>query len=106
MTEKHYDHGTAASAFFVRLRLIEHAKLKGRDIVVLASIQGRPGMNGREIAMKLGYASRSNVQDSIARLIKNGYIDDRRSTQDQQTPNDLHITDAGKQVLADIVPHD
>lgn len=103
MTEQH---SSKASAFFVRLRLIEHAKLKARDVVVLAAIKAQPGTMGRELAMKLGYASRSNVQDCIARLIKHGYIVDRRATQDQQTPNDLHITDAGTTLLADIVPHD
>ena len=95
-----------SSAFFVRLRLIEHANLKARDIVVLAAIKTQPGIMGRQLAIKLGYPTRSAVQDAIHRLIKHGYIVDRRPTQDQQTPNDLHITDAGVTLLADIVPHD
>jgi DNA-binding MarR family transcriptional regulator len=99
-------HITKAADFFVRLRRIDNAKLKTRDIVVLAAIKAQPGMMGRELALKLGYATRSNVQDCVARLIKYGYTVDKRATQDQQTPNDLHITDAGTALLAEIVPHD
>lgn len=93
-----------ASEFFVRLRLIENAKLKPRDIVVLYAIHATPGMMGQELAKKLGYGSRSNVQDCVIRLIKHGYAVDRRLTDNQQTPNDLHCTLAGKVLLSVIVP--
>lgn len=95
-----------ASDFFVRLRKIENAGLKARDIVVLYAIQGEPGIMGRTLAIKLGYASRSNVQDCVARLVKQGFIEDRRRVVNQQTPNDLHILPAGVELLTEIVPHD
>lgn len=88
----------------VRLRKIENAGLKARDIVVLYAIHGQAGMMGREIAQKLGYAHRSQLQDGLNRLTRGGYIEDHRKTHDQQTPNDFHITPAGKILIADIVP--
>lgn len=94
----------AVSDFFVRLRKIENAGLKLRDIVGLYAIHAQPGIMGQELAKKLGYTSRSNVQDGVARLIKHSYVEDRRLHDNQQTPNDLHITAAGIALLEEIVP--
>ncbi|MBA3831651.1 MAG: hypothetical protein H0X34_07120 [Chthoniobacterales bacterium] len=95
---------SGASEFFVRLRMIENANLKPRDIVVLYAVRATPGMMGLELAKKLGYRSRSNVQDCVIRLVKHGYAVDRRVADTQQTPNDLHCTPAGELLLSDIVP--
>lgn len=86
--------------FMVKLRIIDRSGLKVRDVIVLWAVREQPGMMGRELAMKIGLESRSNVQDQMARLIARGLIEDRRPTKDQQTPNDLHILDAGRQFLA------
>lgn len=88
--------------FMAKLRKIDRSGLKVRDVLVLWAIRGNPGMMGRELATKLGYESRSNVQDCFARLERHGFIEDRRPTKDQQTPNDLHIVDAGRAFLASI----
>lgn len=90
----------------VRLRRIENAKLKARDVVVLYAIQRQAGMMGREIAQKLGYQNRSALQHGLNRLLDEKLIEDRRLKHDQQTPNNFHITPAGAALLADIVPHD
>lgn len=95
----------SASDFFVRLRKLENAALKPRDLVSLYAIRVQPGMMQLELAKKLGYASRSNVQDCVLRLIKYGFIEDRRVVTRIQTPSDLHITAAGEALLADIVPN-
>lgn len=86
--------------FMAKLRIIDRSGLKVRDVIVLWAVREQPGMMGRELAMKIGLESRSNVQDQMARLIARGLIEDRRPTKDQQTPNDLHILDAGRQFLA------
>jgi DNA-binding MarR family transcriptional regulator len=90
--------------FFTRLRRIDNHDLKVRDIVILWAIAREPGMMGNEIAAKLGYKSRSNVKICIARLEREGYIEDRRPAINRSTPNDLHITPAGNVLLAEIVP--
>jgi DNA-binding MarR family transcriptional regulator len=54
--------------FLARLRKIDNRDLKARDVLILWAIAREPGMMGNEIARKLGYKSRSNVQICIARL--------------------------------------
>lgn len=90
--------------FLTRLKKIDEHRLKCRDIFMLWAIAREPGMMGNEISKKLGYPSRSNIQTCIARLIKGGYIEDRRLVIDRMTPNDLHILPAGQAFLAEVVP--
>lgn len=88
----------------VRLRRIDRQRLTVRDIIILWAIRNNPGVMGRELATKLGYKSRSNVQEGIARLLRAKFIEDRRPVQDHMTPNDLHITSAGQDFLEEVVP--
>lgn len=88
--------------FMAKLRKIDRSGLKVRDVIVLWAIRENPGMMGRELAVKLGFDSRSSVQDQMVRLIQHGLIEDRRLTHDQRTPNDLHITSAGREYLSAI----
>lgn len=90
--------------FLARLRKIDAAQLKARDVLVLWAIAREAGMMGREIAMRLGYPSRSHVQLSFDRLIACNFIEDRRPVKNQMTPNDLHILPSGESFLAEIVP--
>lgn len=91
-------------AFMVRLRKIDNAKLVTRDVLILWAVRATPGMMGRELAMQLGYKSRSNVQEHVKRLCRLGFVEDRRVKLDNRTPNDLYITPAGEALLAEIVP--
>lgn len=95
---------TALMDFVVRVKRIDSAKLTCRDILVMWAIQLNPGMMGRELALKLGYPTRSNVQENILKLRTMGLIEDRRLVADNKTPNDLHILQAGEDLLAQIVP--
>lgn len=90
--------------FMLRLKKLDAAHLRPRDLLVLWAIQRDPGMMGRELSNKLGYPSRSNVQICITRLIFHGFIEDRRVIKNQLTPNDLYILPAGEKFLADIMP--
>lgn len=94
----------ATKDFLIRLRRIDRQGLKVRDILVLWAISREAGMMGREVAMKLGYKSRSNIQDGVKRLLIVEFIEDRRPYKNQMTPNDLHILPAGEKFLADVVP--
>lgn len=95
---------TVTADFMRRLRLIENARLKARDIVVLYAISRQPGAMGQEVAKKLGYEHRSALQSGLRRLTAEKLIEDRRARIDQQTPNSFHVTNAGIQLLAQIVP--
>lgn len=100
MTERH----PGVETLFVTLRKIEHAGITGRDLIILYLIGRQPGIMGNEITKKLGYASRSNIQDNMRRLERLGLTQDRRVRQDRSTPNDWHITPAGELLLDDILP--
>lgn len=95
---------TATIDFLVRLKTLDRSGLKVRDVLVLWAVSRDDGLMGREVAMKLGYKSRSNVQDCVSRLIDHGMIEDRRTKRNNQTPNDLYILPAGEKFLADVVP--
>lgn len=99
------DHKTPPSIDFLsRLRRIDDRGLKLRDVIVLWAIAREHGMMGKEIAMKLGYKSRSNVQDCFKRLEQHGYIEDRRPVRNQITASDFHVLQKGNDFLAEIVP--
>lgn len=95
---------TAGIDFLVRLRKIDNANLKSRDIIILWAIAHTPGMMGLELARKIGMKTRSNVQIPIRRMIEAGLIEDRRRVKNLLTPNDLHILPYGEKFLADIMP--
>ena len=90
--------------FMRRLRIIDNHALKVRDPMVLWAIAREGGMTGREIATKLGYPSRSRIQDGIVRLLKAKMIEDRRVVENQLTPMDLYITPIGEKFLSDVLP--
>jgi len=101
VTERH----VGAQDFFIRLRKLENANLKLRDIFVLYTIGRNPGIMGQELSKKLGYASRSSVQDCISRLLRFGYVEDRRREVSQLVPNDLHILPRGEALITEVVPN-
>jgi hypothetical protein len=90
--------------FLARLKKIDNEMLTCRDILVLWAVAREPGMMGRQLALKLGYKTRSNIQLCVARLIRHKLMEDRRQQKDHMTPNDLYITPAGETLLAEIVP--
>lgn len=98
MTLRHPD----APPFFVRLRKIERAGLTHRDFVMLYLIGQQPGIMGNEICKTLGYPSRSNIQDNMARLARLGFAEDRRTGGRIREPNDWHITAAGEALIEDV----
>jgi DNA-binding MarR family transcriptional regulator len=91
----------------VALRKLDNARLTARDVLVMEALRERPGMMGRELSAKIGMKTRSNVQDSIRRLILNNMIEDRRAVFDglhNRTPNDLYLLPAGEKFLNELVP--
>lgn len=90
--------------FMLRLKKIDRAGHTCRDVFVLWAVAREPGLMGRELAIKLGYKTRSAVQNRIGHLIRAGLLEDRRAVMSQLTPNDLYITPAGEKFLAEVVP--
>lgn len=90
--------------FMLRLKKIDAGGHTVRDVFILWAVARDPGLMGRELATKLGYKTRSAVQNRIGHLIQAGLLEDRRAKISQLTPNDLYITPAGEKFLAEVVP--
>lgn len=94
---------TATTDFMLKLRRIDDMKVIARDVLILWACRAKPGMMGMELALSLGYASRSVVQTRIRILCEMGLLDDRRKIRGPKTPNDLHITAAGSKFLDELL---
>lgn len=70
--------------FLVRLRRIDKAKMKPRDVLILYTVISNPGISGIDIATKLGIPERSHIQSALYRLENLGYIEDRRSEENRR----------------------
>ncbi len=90
--------------FLVRLRKIDLAGLKARDVLVLYAIMGNPGASGMEITTKLGIKERSLIASNLARLERAGFIEDRRDMKAKAVPGVLYALPAGIEFWEEIKP--
>lgn len=94
----------AAVDFLVRLRKIDMHGLTHRDVIILYTIIHQPGISGVEIADKIGLKNRSSVSLNITRLIRCGFIEDRREMARKASPAVLHALPAGIAFWDEIKP--
>lgn len=87
----------------ILLRKIDQRGMTVRDVIVLWAIMKRPGSMGQELSNRLGYNSRSSVQTNIERLIRFGLIEDRRLEQKAKCPNQLYMTDKGREFWQEVM---
>lgn len=73
--------------FLVRLRRIDKAKMKPRDVLILYTVISNPGISGIDVAHKLGIPERSHIQSALYRLEELGYIEDRREERHRRKAN-------------------
>jgi DNA-binding MarR family transcriptional regulator len=90
--------------FLVRLRKIDLRGLTVRDVLVLYVVIGSPGCSGIEVSSKLGIKDRSAIASNIWRLIREGYIEDRREEMRKAIPAVLHPLTAGVEFWDEIKP--
>lgn len=90
--------------FMFQMRTLERAGMSPRDVLILWAVKTNPGIMGRELAIKLGYASRSNIHKGVERFLERGFIVDHRKIAGPHTPNDFHITEAGNAFLDNLIP--
>lgn len=95
---------SAAADFLVRLRKIDLHGLTHRDVIILYTIIKAPGSSGIEIADKIGLKNRSSVALNIVRLIRCGYIEDKREMARKASPAVLHALPAGIAFWDEIKP--
>lgn len=90
--------------FLVRLRKIDLHGLTHRDVIILYTIIGQPGISGVEICDKIGLKNRSSVALNITRLIRCGFIEDRREMARKAAPAILHPLPPGIAFWDEIKP--
>jgi predicted transcriptional regulator len=81
--------------FLVRLRIADKRGLTLRDVLVLYAVISTPGQSGIDLTHKLGLENRSGVQTNIARLMREGMIEDRRQRVRKAAPQMLYVLPAG-----------
>lgn len=89
--------------FMLRLKKIDNANLTSRDIMVLWALHTTPGMMGQEVSKKLGFEVRSRIQYVFDRLIREGYIEDRRIIVKRKAPNNFFILPKGRDFITDLL---
>jgi DNA-binding MarR family transcriptional regulator len=90
--------------FLVRLRIADKRGLTLRDILVLYAVMTNPGISGVEIMNKIGLENRSGVQTNIMRLLREGYMEDRRIRHRKAEPVRLYILPLGTEFWNQIKP--
>lgn len=90
--------------FLVRLHRIDKRTLTCRDVLVLYTVIESPGISGKEISTKLGLDNRSAIASNITRLIREGYIEDKREQRRKANPAILHVLPLGMEFWDDIKP--
>lgn len=89
--------------FMVRLHKIVRAGLRARDAMLLYTIMVNPGVNGKDLGRKLGIPERSHIDFGIKRLIRVGFVEDRREEVRKANPNLLYVTPAGSAFWDDLM---
>jgi DNA-binding MarR family transcriptional regulator len=92
--------------FLIRLRTIDKADLKARDVIILYAVITNPGIHGKDLAHKLGIVNRSNIQHAIYKLEAVGLIEDRREVRSRSkfNPAILHPTAKGIELWDSLKP--
>lgn len=90
--------------FLIRLRKIDKLGLTARDVLMLYTIIARPGISGIDAANAIGIKFRSGVAPGIGRLIRAGFIEDRREQARKANPAQLHPLPEGEAFWNDIKP--
>jgi DNA-binding MarR family transcriptional regulator len=90
--------------FLVKLRKIDLHGLTVRDVLVLYAIMGNPGASGQDLMHKLGMKDRSAIASNLARLERQGLIEDRRAEKKKAVPGALFVLPAGVAFWDEIKP--
>lgn len=90
--------------FLVRLRKIDKSGLTSRDVLLLYTIITHPGIHGHDAGKKIGVVERSSVSFGLNRLVKRGFIEDRREARlvGRGVPNQLYALPAGVEFWNDL----
>jgi len=86
------------------LALLDRSRLTPRDVRILDCVRHHPGCCGKDLVTYLKLPGRSSVQANIPKLIRWGYLEDRRRREGNAIPSQLHLTMEGLEYILDLVP--
>jgi len=96
----------STAEFLIQLRKLEKSGLTPRYAIVLYAIIANPGINGKDLALKLGFPGHSHTQHALYTLEAKGLIEDRRAEKDRRkaNPAKFHALPAGIALWDDLKP--
>jgi DNA-binding MarR family transcriptional regulator len=87
--------GNPVVDFLMRLKAMDEQYLDPRDILCLYTIICKPGIHRDALAKTLGLNAGANVLTNVRRLIKRGFIEDRRDESRRANPSLFYALPAG-----------
>lgn len=95
---------TEVETFIERILEADRAGLKTRDIAILYHVIQTPGLCGLDITRRLSCVNRSSAQSHFPRLIRLGFVEDRREREASAVPSRFYITAKGLELWRKIAP--
>lgn len=83
-------HSNPVVDFLLRLKQLDTYYVTPRDILCLCAIINKPGSSKQDLADAIGVPAPSNIESNVTRLIRWGYIEDRREVSRRAVPHRLH----------------
>lgn len=90
--------------FLMRMKYMDQNFVTPRDVMCLYVIITKPGLSRQDLCDAIGLNAISNVFSNINRLMRWGYIEDRRKVVRQSCPSMLHPLPAGIEFWENIRP--
>lgn len=103
-TERLINDGARTLEFLMRLKKIDVAKMTVREVMCLYMIIGIPGMSRTDLAKALGLNAEVNVLYTIKRLVRRGFVEDRRPESRRAVPAMLYALPAGVEFWESLKP--
>lgn len=103
----HSDINSPVIEFLMRLRKMDSLAITARDVLLLYTIIANPGIHGKDAAHKIsGTLERSGIHFGLARLMRMGFIEDRRPASEARRarPSAFHALPAGIEFWNELKP--
>jgi hypothetical protein len=81
--------------FLQKLIDLDRSGFTGRDLMILHTIIGNPGICGLDVSVKLGLPNRSSIETGLRRLLSEHFIEDKRSVSQKAIPSAFYALPAG-----------
>lgn len=81
--------------FLVRMKYLDEQRVTPRDVMCLYAIIRKPGMHRHDLSKAIGVNAGVNVLTNVNKMIRWGFIEDRREVSRRLNPSVFHATAEG-----------